>query len=228
MDKANSVIEALTIDCVIFGFDGELKVLLIKHKEGPSIGRWALPGGWIKYCESLDEAAERVLSDLTGVKNIYLQQLKAFGETHRYPDKRVITIAYYSMVKPEKYSLIPGFTASEVKWFSLKELRELPYDHEDILNYGLRHLRKSVLHEPIGFNLLPEKFSLYQLQQLYEAILGLNLDKPNFRRKMLKMNLLIDCKEKQKHVAHRAANLYRFDLQVYEKLKNKGFHFEII
>jgi 8-oxo-dGTP diphosphatase len=222
------VIDALSIDCMIFGFKkNDLDILLVQHGEGISKGKWALPGGWIKYNEGIDEAANRVLKELTGVSNIYLEQLRAFGETDRYPDKRVITIAYYALVKPEDYTLHAGFTAADAKWFKISEVPPLPYDHMRILQSGLSHLRHKVRHEPLGFNLLPKKFTLLQLQELYEAILQQKLDKPNFRRKLLKMNLLEVCKEKQTDVSHRAANLYRFDKRNYDRLREKGFNFEL-
>lgn len=226
MSFPDKIIDVLSIDCLIFGFNTDLKVLLVKHGEGISKGKWALPGGWIRYDESLDDAAYRILNALTGMQNIYLKQLKTFGDVERYPSKRVITVAYYTLVKPEDYEIIPGFTASDAKWYRLDELPDLPYDHNTILSVSREHLRHLVKHEPIGFNLLPEKFTLNELQQLYESILGEKLDKPNFRRKFLKMKLLIDCKEKQQDVAHRAANLYRFDESVYKELKKNGFNFE--
>ncbi|XOV94628.1 MAG: NUDIX domain-containing protein [Bacteroidota bacterium] len=222
----DDIIDALSIDCLIFGFNGDLKVLLVQHGEGISKGKWAIPGGWIKYNESLDDAAYRILQATTGVRDIFLEQLKTFGDIDRFPDKRVLTVAYFSLVKPENYEISPGFTASDARWFNLRKTPELIYDHHEILQFGLDHLKHQVRHFPIGFNLLPEKFTLHQLQQLYEAILEVKLDKPNFRRKFLKMGLLIDCEEKQQDVAHRAASLYRFDEQVYTELKDKGFNFE--
>jgi 8-oxo-dGTP diphosphatase len=225
---SDAIIDALSIDCMIFGFKkNELDVLMVQHAEGISKGKWALPGGWIRYNESIDSAAHRILRDLTGVSNIYLEQLRAFGDTERYPNKRVITIAYFALVKPEDYTLHAGFTASDAKWFKVSELPSLPYDHTKILKAGLNHLRHKVRHEPIGFNLLPKKFTLLQLQELYEAILEKKLDKPNFRRKLMKMNLLELCKEKQTDVSHRAASLYRFDKKIYDKLSEKGFTFEL-
>jgi ADP-ribose pyrophosphatase YjhB (NUDIX family) len=224
----DKIIDALSIDCVIFGFkDGELDILVVKHGEGISKGRWALPGGWIKYNESVDEAAYRLLHSLTGVSNIYLEQLRSFGNVNRYPVERVITIAYYALVNAENYSLHPGFTASDVKWCKIHELPDLLYDHNEIFECGFKHLKHKVMHEPIGFNLLPRKFTLHHIQQLYEAILEVQLDKPNFRRKLLNMNLLVPCNEKQKDVSHRAANLYRFDKKIYDKLTQKGFTFEL-
>ena len=225
---ANDVIEAVSIDCLIFGFkNSELDVLLIKHAEGISKGRWALPGGWIRYDESVNDAANRLLTSLTGVSNIFLEQLGAFGEVNRYPGKRVITLAYYALINADNYALSAGFTASDAKWFKVNRVPRLPYDHNKILRAGFDHLRLKVRHEPLGFNLLPEKFTLHDLQRLYESILGTAMDKPNFRRKLLKMNLLVPCEEKQRDVSHRAANLYRFDKRVYKKLKESGFNFEL-
>ena len=225
---SDAVIDALSIDCMIFGFKkNELDILLVQHGEGISKGKWALPGGWIRYNEGTDQAAGRILKDLTGVSNIYLEQLRAFGNTNRYPTKRVITIAYYALVKPEDYTLHAGFTAADASWFKISEVPPLPYDHDEILEAGLAHLRHKVRHEAIGFNLLPKKFTLLQLQELYEAILQKKLDKPNFRRKLINMNLLEHCKEKQTDVSHRAANLYRFDKKIYDKLTEKGFTFEL-
>jgi 8-oxo-dGTP diphosphatase len=226
--KSSKTIDALSIDCLLFGFkDGRLDILLVKHARGISKGKWALPGGWIQYNESIDDAAKRLLQSLTGISNIYLEQLKAFGDVHRYPTKRVVTLAYYTLVKEEHYSLIPGFTASDAKWFNIQETPELPYDHQAILDFGFRHIKQKVRQEPIGFNLLPEKFTLLQLQELYESILETKLDKSNFRRKLLKMNLLKPCSEKQQDVSHRAAGLYRFDKKIYDQLEQTGFAFEL-
>lgn len=225
---SSKVIDELSIDCVIFGFkDGRLDVLLVKHATGISKGKWALPGGWIQYNESIDDAAKRLLESLTGIRNIYLEQLKAFGDLQRYPSKRVVTLAYYTLINEEHYSLIPGFTASDAKWFNIQDTPNLPYDHDAILDFGFKHLKHKVRHEPIGFNLLPEKFTLLQLQGLYEAVLGMRLDKSNFRRKLLKMNLLKPCSEKQRDVSHRAASLYQFDKEIYRQLQETGFTFEI-
>ncbi len=224
---SNEKIDALSIDCLVFGFqNSKLEVLLVEHGEGIIKGKWALPGGWVNYNENIDDAAYRILKDLTGVDHLFLNQLHAFGEVERYPKKRVITIAYIALTKPENYQLIPGFTASDARWADVNEIKSLPYDHIKILESGLENLRRRVRYEPIGFNLLPEKFTLLQLQELYEAILSIKLDKPNFRRKIMKMDLLISCDEKQEGVSHRAASLYRFDKDVYDRLLQKGFNFE--
>lgn len=218
----------MTIDCVVFGlYEGRLKVLLVEYGEGPHSGCWALPGGWVHVAESLDEAAERHLKDLTGLNQVFLEQLQAFGSVDRVDCRRVVTIAYCALVHQDQYELVIGNTASDVQWRDLDEPRTLVFDHEDILQHALRSLRHKVRHEPIGFNLLPQKFTLLQLQELYETILSTKLDKPNFRRKMMKMKLLVPCGEKQQHVAHRAAELYRFDELVYQRLREQGFTFEV-
>lgn len=222
-----SVMNAITIDTVVFGFDkGSLEVLLIEHGEGIRKGEWGLPGGWIRENESVDNAAHRLLADLTGLDNIYLEQLKAFGEPGRFPLGRVITIGYYALVKREDYNVQAGFTASDAKWYKIVDVPNLIYDHNEILDYSLKTLRNRVRQAPLGFNLLPEKFTLFELMQLYEEILGVEMDKSNFRRKILKMKLLVPLGEKQKDVSHRAAQLYEFDPKIYEKLTQKGFNFE--
>ncbi|MGO4771455.1 NUDIX domain-containing protein [Flavobacterium sp. W22_SRS_FK3] len=225
--NGSSVMNAITIDCVIFGFDkGSLEVLLIQHAEGISKGKWGLPGGWIKKKESTDDAAHRLLNELTALDHIYLEQLKAFGNPDRFPLRRVITIGYYALIKREDYNIQAGFTASDAKWYKINQIPDLIYDHNEILAYSLKHLRDRVRQAPIGFNLLPEKFTLLQLMHLYEEILGIEMDKSNFRRKVLHMKLLAALDEKQQDVSHRAAKLYKFDSEIYTKLTEKGFNFE--
>ncbi|WP_255428802.1 NUDIX domain-containing protein [Saccharophagus sp. K07] len=221
-------IQNLSIDCVIFGFhQGRLKVLCVKYAMGEHAGRWALPGGWLHKDESIDDSAARHLRDLTGLEDIYLEQLQAFGSIDRVPGQRIVTIAYYALVRPEDYELIIGYTTDDVQWRDVEETSGLIFDHDQILHCALDSLRHKVRHEPIGFNLLPKKFTLLQLQELYEAILDVKLDKPNFRRKMIKMKLLVPSGEKQQHVAHRAAELYRFDEEIYKRLCEQGFTFEV-
>jgi len=222
-----NAMNAITIDCVIFGFDkGSLEVLLVQHGEGISKGKWGLPGGWIYKKESTDNAAHRLLNELTGLDNIYLEQLKAFGDPDRFPLRRVITIGYYALVKREDYNIKAGFTAADAKWYKIDAIPDLIYDHNEILAYSLKHLQNRVRQAPIGFNLLPEKFTLLQLMHLYEEILGIEMDKSNFRRKILHMKLLAALDEKQQDVSHRAAKLYKFDPEIYNKLTEKGFNFE--
>lgn len=223
-----NVIKALSIDNLIFGLDNdELKILLVRQTDPMHQGKWALPGGWIRYDENLRDAAYRLLEELTGMREVYLEQLKTFGRVDRFPNERVVTVAYYALVSADKFSLVAGRTAEEVNWQSVNKLPDLVFDHAEIIQHGLTVLRHQVCHQPIGFNLLPEKFTLLQLQALYEAILNIKLDKPNFRRKIMKMNLLSACNEKQQGVPHRAANLYTFDAKAYEQLSQSGFSFEI-
>ena len=219
----------LTVDNIIFALDdSKLKVLLVKYNHGVTANQWGLIGHWVRNDENLDVAATRVVKRTTGVDNMYLEQVGAFGNVDRYPIRRIVTVVYYSLVRYKETNIENQDKPvdSECKWFDVRDLPDLIFDHNEILASGLNYLKYKVLHEPVGFNLLPEKFTLLQLQEIYESILDITLDKPNFRRKFLKMNLLIDCKEKQKNVAHRAASLYRFDVHVYQKLKEFGFTFE--
>ncbi len=226
--RLDNVIDPLSVDCVIFGFDeAKLKVLLIKRAVAPELGTWALPGGFIRYDEDISDASMRVLNELTGVKDLYMEQLGAFGELDRFPGRRVITIVYYALVKPGQYKINAGPNASDANWFDLRSLPHLPFDHEEIIQAALARLRRQVKYKPIGFNLLADKFPLLHLQELYEAIYGVEFDKPNFRRKIMKMNLLVQLNEKQRGVPHRSARLYKFDKERYDKLTDKGFIFEI-
>ena len=226
--QLKKVINNVSIDCVIFGFEnGVLEVLLIKRAIQPSESEWALPGGFILKNEGLNHAAERILKETSGVKNIFMEQLSVFGEVNRYPNGRVFTIGYYALVSPDKYTLSPGIDTSEVKWFRLSEINNLPFDHNKIISAALERLREKVRYHPIGFELLPKKFTLPKLQSLYESILDLKLDKRNFRKKLLKMNLLIKLDEKEKDNLRRAAYLYKFDKKSYNKLVKEGFSFQL-
>lgn len=222
------IFKSLSIDCVIFGYeDAELKVLLIRRKKAPEKGSWALPGGFLLEDEDLDVSAQRILHELTGMKKVFMEQVKAFGQVDRYPLHRVVTIAYYALIKPVVYTLKAGSLAIDAQWFSLQNLPKLPFDHKHILEETCHLVRRKVRNEPIGFELLPDKFSLTELQQLYQAILLKELDKRNFRKKLLKMELLVALKETQQGVSHRAARLYKFDQRIYNRLKEKGFTFEL-
>jgi ADP-ribose pyrophosphatase YjhB (NUDIX family) len=228
LESFTEIIETISVDCVIFGFkESKLHILLVKQGVGDFKGNWALPGNWVRYNESIDEAAYRILSSQTSVENIFLEQFKVFGEVDRFPKKRVITIGYYALVNIENFELKAGISVSEVKWFEINEVPKMVFDHNHIFENCLEYLKFKIKHKPIGFNLLPERFTLLQLLELYEAILNINLDKPNFRKKFLKMNLLIKTKEREKDVSHRAATLYRFDEKIYNSLVKNGAHFEI-
>lgn len=220
-------VDGITIDCAIFGFNkASLEVLLVQHAEGESIGKWGLLGGYLKKEESADEAAQRIVYELTTLDNIYLEQLKAFTDPKRVSDRRVVTIGYYTLVNREDYNIKASQTVIEAKWYKIKDLPNLIFDHNEIFDFSLKQLQNRVRQAPIGFNLLPEKFTLLQLMHLYEEILGIELDKSNFRRKILHMKLLVALDEKQQDVSHRAAKLYKFDPEIYKKLTEKGFNFE--
>lgn len=217
---------AFSVDNVIFGFDGgDLKVLLIQRGAAPFKGKWALPGDLVYPNENLETAAERVLEQLTGLRGVYLEQVKAFGAVNRHPLGRVITIAYYSLIKISDYTVTPASFAQSARWHSIAEVEELAFDHNEILDTCLRQLQHKVRNAPVGFELLPPKFTLTELQQLYEAILATKLDKRNFRKKILSMGLLLDLNLVQENVAHRPAKLYQFDRDNYEQFVSEGFSF---
>lgn len=219
---------ALTVDCVVFGFDeGDLKLLLIQRDLEPFEGRWALPGGFVRVNESLEEAARRELQEETGVTRVYLEQLYTFGKPDRDPRERVVTVAYYALVKLSNHSVKAATDARNAAWFDVCDLPRLAFDHEMIIEAALQRLKGKVRYEPIGFELLPPKFTLTQLQHLYETILEAPLDKRNFRKKILSMGLLLETDEIEQDVAHRAARLYRFDEVKYKQLKKEGFNFEL-
>lgn len=237
----------ISVDCVIFGFDFEkLNVLIIERDAGsadaekPSSKHHALPGNLIMEEETLDDSAKRVLMELTGLKNIYLEQFHAFGDPDRVrmendtewlrtyrekPQARVITVAYFSLVKMEAYVPQPSSFARKVDWFPINEAPALAFDHDQILRSALQSLKTKLRYQPIGFELLPRKFTLSQMQKLYEAILGKELDKRNFRRKILNMGILIPLDEKQKGVPHKPAKLYKFDKEKYEAMVSSDFDY---
>ncbi|NJN22013.1 MAG: NUDIX hydrolase [Leptolyngbya sp. RL_3_1] len=219
----------LTVDCVVFGLDeaDQLKVLLIQRKLEPFAGAWALPGGFVHLDESLDVAARRELQEETGVETHFLEQLYTFGTVDRDPRGRVVTVAYYALVNLRDHTVQAATDARDARWFAVSHLPPLAFDHGAIAQYGLQRLRAKIRYEPIGFELLPPKFTLSQLQRLYEVILGAEIDKRNFRKRILKMDLLQPLDEKQTGVAHRAAQLYRFQPERYRQLQRSGFSFEV-
>ncbi len=188
---------------------------------------WALPGGFIFEDESLDDSAKRTLFELTGLSDVFMEQVRTFGEIRRFPIRRVITVSYYALIKANAYSIKAGALATEVKWFPVKKLPRLPFDHELILRESIRALQQKLKHELIGLELLPDKFSLTDIQKLYEAILNTTIDKRNFRKKMLKMNFLIPLNEMQQGVAHRAAELYKLNLKKLSRHREKKFMFDV-
>jgi len=219
---------ALTVDCVVFGLDEqELKVMLIQRGLAPFEGKWALPGGFVRVDETLEEAARRELAEETGLSDIFLEQLYTFGAVDRDPRERVVSIAYYALVNLSDHKVHAATDARDAAWFGVHDMPSLAFDHAGILQMALDRLRAKLRYQPIGFELLPKKFTLSQLQRLYELVLERELDKRNFRKRVLAMDLLEETDEVQQDVAHRAARLYRFDERKYRRLAKAGFNFEL-
>ena len=215
----------MTVDIVIFTLrKGSLQVLLVKRGVPPFEGQYAIPGGFIRGDESLEEAALRELHEETGVRNVFLEQLYTFGYPKRDPRGRVITVAYYALIASDKLSLVAGADAAEAQWFPASSLPPLAFDHKSILDYGLERLRNKLEYTTVGFQLVPEKFTLGELQAVYEAILGRQLDKRNFRRKLSLLGILKPLREWQR-TGRKPAQLFRFAAARFEKLRDKGILF---
>jgi 8-oxo-dGTP diphosphatase len=213
----------LTVDVVIFRIRDRLEILLIERGVPPFQGHWALPGGFILENESLEDAARRELKEETGVADVYLEQLYTFGDPGRDPRGRVVTAAYYALIAGDR-ELTAGTDAQAARWYPVAEHPALAFDHERILTYALERLRNKIEYTTVGFELLPQKFTLTELQRVYEAILGRALDKRNFRRKVELLGILTPLKEKRAGVT-RPAQLYSFSAKKFEKLKDKGILF---
>jgi 8-oxo-dGTP diphosphatase len=210
----------ITVDCVIFGFDNnKLKVLLIRSDIEMYHGKWSLLGDFAHDDEDLDDAAYRVLRERTGMDDVYLEQVKTFSNPKRHPGGRVLTVAYCSLLNTEHHDL--KILDNELHWHSVKNICDMAFDHKDILDVCYAWLQKRMLEHPLGLNLLPEKFSLRELQNLYEVILDIKLDRRNFRKKFFSMDFLIDTGEYEDDVPHRPGRLYRFDYDKYEHNKRK-------
>lgn len=203
-------------------------MLLVERNQPPFEGWKAIPGNLVYDSEDIDEAAARVLYELTGLKNIFLEQFYSFGKIDRHPQGRVITVAYYSIIKRTDNGLYPisGYT-KKAFWWPADKIPKLAFDHNQIAQQALETLRHKIQYEPVGFELLPEKFTLTQLQHIYEAILQRKIDKRNFRKKMLSYGLLKKLKEKQEGVSHRSAAFFKFNKSRYQHLKKNGFIFGI-
>lgn len=217
---------AVTVDLVIFTIaEDDLKVLLIQRGEPPFEGMWALPGGFVREEESIDEAARRELFEETGVKDIYLEQLYTFGEPHRDPRTRVITVSYFALIRSQGRVLRATADAREAAWHPAFQPPPLAFDHRQILDYALTRLRSKLEYTTVGFQLLPEEFTLGELQKMYETILRRPLDKRNFRKKVFSLGIVEPVPRTRRLGAHRPAQLYRFALRRYETLKERGIAF---
>lgn len=224
---------SVSTDCVVFGLDDagsqnpDLRVLLIQRGAPPFENCWALPGGFVESDEDLETAARRELQEETGLHKVYLEQLFTFGAVDRDPRTRVITVAYFALVCRSQHPAAAASDAAAVAWHRVSRLPKLAFDHKKVFAIAYDRLKAKVRYQPIGFELLPRKFTLRQLQDMYEVILDRPLDKRNFRKKILGMKFIIELDEFEANVAHRAARLYRFDKRAYRSLTKQGFNFEI-
>ena len=219
---------AVTVDCVIFGFDAnELKVLLTKRAIDPYLGKMAFCGGFIGETETAEQCARRKLYEEAGLSDIFLEQLYTFSDLDRDPRFRVISVAYYALVQSTNYQPVAGIGIESVQWFSLAEAKDLAFDHNRILELALQRLKGKIRYEPIGFELLPPRFTLPELHKLYETILDRPIDRGNFRKKILSLNVLVDHSSTQQNRRAREAKIYSFDQEKYEALKVQGYYFEI-
>ena len=218
----------LTVDCVVFGLDLEgerLNVMLIERGVEPFAGKWAIPGGFVRRGETLEGAAARELREETGIADVFLEQLYTFGAPDRDPRGWVVSAAYYALVSPEKHTIRAATDARQARWFPVGSLPPLAFDHAEILRAALERVRGKLTYAPVGFELLPRKFTIKQLQKLYEIVLGTKLDNRNFRKKIFGMDVLRELDEMQQGVPHRAARLYKFDERKYRQSVKRGLSF---
>lgn len=246
MDK--QLIPNVSVDSVVFGFDSvHLNVLLIGRNiqyNGTQYSDWKFPGDLVRLNEDLDTASKRILKELTGLQNIYMKQLKAFGSLDRlirrpqdmswlisidHPEKRVITIPYYSLINLSRNGEKKTGLTTIAHWTNVDEVSDLPlaFDHQEIFEFALETLRNELRTKPLAFELLPSKFSLSELQKIYEVIFGISLDKRNFRKKISNLSYIVALNEKETRVSHRPAKLYMFSREIYQKLKTENFDFTI-
>jgi ADP-ribose pyrophosphatase YjhB (NUDIX family) len=217
----------LAVDCIIFGFNGEnLKILLIKRNFEPEQGKWSLIGGFLKKNENLDQAANRVLETLTGLSDIYMEQLYTHSKIDRDPGERTISVSYYALIDVESHHF-EGIQLESAKWFDLKKAPSLIFDHNEMVKKAILRLRRRALTKPIGFELLTDKFTMRQLQNLYESILDKKLDKRNFINKINSLDLLKKLDKKDMSESKKGAYLYEFDKEKYERKINEGFNYKI-
>ena len=223
---ANSI--RLAVDAVVFGYDeGNISVLLVKRKYKPFQGSWALPGGFVLEDENLEQTVERELTEETGVKINYLEQLYTFGELGRDPRGRIVSVTYFGLVKPNTFKLSASTDANEAEWFDIHKLPKLAFDHKRILNVAIERLRGKITYEPIGFELLDKKFPFSDLEKLYTTLLGREIDRRNFKKKINNLQVLDELDEKVSQGPGRPAGLFKFNKQRYFQLKKEGIIFEI-
>ncbi len=222
---------SVAVDAIVFGYSKEngVSILLIKRKYAPFKGKWALPGGFVEEKESLEKAVERELKEETGIKIDYLEQLYTFGKPNRDPRNRTISVAYFGIVNASKFQKLQASTdASEAEWFNIKDLPALGFDHRQILSVAIERLRSKIKYEPIGFELLNQRFAFSELENLYSTLLDRPIDRRNFKKKVMKLGILEELDEKApKSGAGRPGNLFQFNKNAYDRLLIDGMHFEI-
>ena len=219
---------AVSVDCVILGYhESSIKLLVIERGAKPHLGKMALPGDLVYPNEEVNYAASRVLNDLTGICDVRMEQTKTYAEVDRHPIGRVITVGYYALINADIYRPLASSWADNVSWVDIGDLPDLAFDHNEIVKDAFKMLQERAKNQPIGFELLSNKFTLGEMQALYEAIFNTKYDKANFRKRILSMGFLKDLKEMQTDVPHRPARLYSFDLEAYERLLSKGVTFEL-
>lgn len=217
----------VAVDCIVFGFDSqEIKLLLFKRKVEPLKGQWSLVGSFIKKDMSLEESAEKVLFESTGLKDVFFEELKTFSDVKRDPGGRVISVAFYSLIRLDDLHL-KSVAQFDAQWFGLNEIPNLILDHKEMVNYAIERLKIKVRRRPVGFNLLPEKFTLPQIQVLYESIYQKKIDDRNFRRKLLSFDILTKTDEKDKSASKKGAFFYKFNKGKFDEFDAKGYNFEL-
>lgn len=217
----------VAVDCIVFGFDSnEIKLLLFKRKVAPLKGEWSLIGSFIDNNLSLEESAEKVLYNSTGLKDVFLEELKTYSAVDRDPGGRVISVAYYSLIRLDEMNM-ESVENYDARWFGLNEIPNLILDHNKMVEYAIERLKIKVRRRPVGFNLLPEKFTLPQLQVLYESIYQKEIDNRNFRKKILSFDILTKTEEKDKSTSRKGAFYYKFNKEKFDEFAASGYNFEI-
>lgn len=218
----------VAVDAVVFGYhDRKLHILLIQSAFGTKVDQWALPGGFVKNNETLDEAVKRELVEETGVHANYLEQLFTYGEIERDPRQRVVSVAYLGLINPKNYELKADTDVKDARWFALDNVPKLAFDHKEILTKGKKRLVNKINYQPIGFELLNTEFPFSDLEHLYQTILNTNIDRRNFRKKILSFGIVEETDKIHQGKGGRPAKLFRFNQKKYQELEKNGFHFEI-
>ncbi len=217
----------VAVDCIVFGFDSkDLKLLLFKRQVKPLKGKWSLVGAFIKNNSTLEDEAKQILLESTGLTDVYLKELKTYSKIDRDPGERVISVSYFSLIRIDEYE-IESVEKYDAHWFTLDEIPELILDHNQMVQDAISSLRQKAKYQPIGFNLLPEKFTIPQLQNLYECIYQKKIDNRNFRKKLLSFDVLIKTEDKDKSGSKKGAFLYKFNKEKFDLFISNGYNFEI-